>query len=225
MNVIVFDLDDTLYNEIDFVKSGFREVAKHLNTAYSVPINESYKFMMEQLINVGRGRIFDDVLRKYSIYNRRNVRSCVLTYRLHKPEITLSKEADKCLKRFESFPLYIVTDGNKLVQENKIEALKLKNRVKFSFITHRYGIKNAKPSPYCFLKICTLEKVSPENIVYIGDNPNKDFIGIKPYGFNTIRILKGNYKNVVREDEFEADNRINSLSELKQKNGKLYIQH
>ena len=28
--VIVYDLDDTLYDEIDFVKSGFKEISKYL---------------------------------------------------------------------------------------------------------------------------------------------------------------------------------------------------
>jgi putative hydrolase of the HAD superfamily len=110
--------------------------------------------------------------------------------------------------------LYIVTDGNKTVQKNKLIALGLHEMVKFCFITHRYSIRHAKPSPYCFLKICEREKVAAEKVVYIGDNPHKDFVGIKPFGFKTIRIKKGQYEDIVKSDEFEAKYCMNSISEL-----------
>jgi len=212
--ILVFDLDDTLYNEMDFVKSGFEAVSNYLYEFYSIPKDESFKFMIETLLKNGRGRIFDDILIKFGLYSKKRVRKCVSVYRAHKPHIFLYNEADDCLKRFNDYFIYLVTDGNKLVQKNKIDALGLNNRVKFSFIIHRYGIKNSKPSPYCFLKICKMEKVEPEKVVYIGDNPNKDFVGIKPLGFKTIRVLTGQYKNVFKTDEFEADYPINNLSEL-----------
>lgn len=90
----------------------------------------------------------------------------------------------------KNIPLYIVTDGNKIVQNNKIEALNLRKHIKKDFITHRFGKKHSKPSTYCFEKIRKLENVNPEDIVYIGDNPNKDFVNIKELGFRTIRIKK-----------------------------------
>jgi len=211
--VLVFDLDDTLYEELTFVKSGFKAVAVYLNDQYSIPVETGFEFMFQKL-PLGRGRIFDDLLTHHGIYKKDLVRKCVSIYRLHRPEISLYPEADACLERFRDYPLYIVTDGNKLVQEIKIRALGLDKRVKFAYITHRYGIKNAKPSPYCFLKICQREKVTPKEVVYIADNPYKDFVGIKPLGFKTIRMMTGNYKNEELEKKFEAEYRLNSFSEL-----------
>ena len=140
-----------------------------------------------------------------------------MVYRGHSPNIQLNAEADDCLKRFGQVPKYIVTDGNKQVQESKIKALGLHQRVNFYYITHRYGIKSAKPSPYCFLKICQREQVPPENVLYIGDNPHKDFVGIKPLGFKTIRVMQGQYKDLVKPQEYEADYQIKSLAELDDK--------
>lgn len=213
MMTLVFDLDDTLYDETTFVKSGFNAVAKYIEQRFQIPQNVSYEFMVNKL-SIGRGKIFDDILKHYNIFNKSNVRKCLSVYRLHYPDIKLYDDADRCLTRFSKYSMFIVTDGNKLVQNNKILALGLNNRVKKPFITHRYGIRYAKPSPYCFFKIAEEEKVSNNEIIYIGDNPEKDFVGIKPYGFKTIRIMRGAHSAKKLEAKYEAHYRVNSLDEL-----------
>ena len=35
---VVFDLDDTLYNEIDFIKSGYSHIKNYLNNIYNLNI-------------------------------------------------------------------------------------------------------------------------------------------------------------------------------------------
>jgi putative hydrolase of the HAD superfamily len=50
--------------------------------------------------------------------------------------------------------------------------------------------------------------------VYFGDNPHKDFIGIKPLGFKTVRVLKGPYRGVEKEEEYEAGRRVRTLDEV-----------
>jgi len=211
--ILVFDLDDTLYNELSFVKSGFLAVSKYVYEVYSIPIKQSLKFMEKKLKN-GRGKIFDDLLINYGIYNKRTVRKCVSVYRQHTPNIKLYPEAKDCLRKFKDYPIYIVTDGNKIVQKNKIIALGLNNKVKSFILTSNYGLKNSKPSPYCFLHICKKEKVKPRQVVYIADNPSKDFFGIKPLGFKTIRLMKNKFKNSKVPQKYEADYKINNLKSL-----------
>jgi putative hydrolase of the HAD superfamily len=211
--VIVFDLDDTLYNERVFVNSGFRAVAKFLFENYAVPENDCYSLMIDRLKD-GRGRIFDDTLLHFGVYSKRVVLQCLGVYRGHNPKIELYDDAVRCLERLKNIPVYIVTDGNKCVQKNKLVVLDLYHTVKFCFITHRYGVKYAKPSPHCFLKICEREKVLPTEVVYIGDNPHKDFVGIKALGFKTVRIMRGHFKDVIKPAEFEAQIQIHSLDEL-----------
>lgn len=211
--VIVFDLDDTLYEELTYVKSGFWQVSLFINKNYGIKQKIFYEVLLAEL-EQGRGKIFDNALKHFSIYTKSITNKCVQVYRQHFPNISLNEDADDCLTRLKNYPLYIVTDGNKLVQYNKIKALGLENRVKKVFITHRYGLKHSKPSPYCFLKICELEKKSPGNVLYIGDNPTKDFVGIKPLGFKTIRILQGHYNKIRLASECEASLQIASLYEI-----------
>jgi len=211
--VIVFDLDDTLYDEMTFVHSGLTAVSKYLERYFMIPLVASQEFWGKRMM-FGREGILDDILRHFDLYNKKNVGKCLSIYRGHKPEIQIYPEAELCLNKLGQHPKYIVTDGNKLVQHNKVLALDLYNKVDFVFITHRYGLKHAKPSPYCFYKICKREKVNPDKVVYIADNPNKDFVGIKPLGFKTIRVLQGPYRDFKKPPEFEADYNIRSLAEL-----------
>ena len=211
---LVFDLDDTLYSEITFVKSGFKEVSNLLYQKHGIPQNESYTDMQKLLRKVGRGTIFDVLLRKNKLLNKTNLNACISVYRLHKPKIKLYKSAKRCLSNFKNTPKYIVTDGNKIVQRNKVKALNLDRIMKRIFITHQYGIKHAKPSTFCFEKILYTQKESYKNIYYIGDNPHKDFINIKKIGYKTIRVLTGNYKNLTLDSKYEADMVIKSLDQL-----------
>ena len=211
--VLVFDLDDTLYTERTFVESGFKAIAKYLKKQWNIPVQESYTKMLKEL-EKGRGTIFNNVLAHYKIFSSKNILKCISVYRTHFPDIVLDQQAVACLKRFHSLSKYLVTDGNKIAQGNKVKALKLERTMKRCFITHRSGIKCAKPSPYCFLKISDIENVNPGQVVYIADNPNKDFVGIKPLGFRTIRILKGPFKDKKFDKSYDAEFKINSLDQL-----------
>jgi putative hydrolase of the HAD superfamily len=211
--VLVFDLDDTLFDEKTFVYSGFDAVAEFVSQQFNIDKIMIINDLTEELKN-GRGHIFDFVLKKHNLFSKVLVKKCLSVYRLHKPNIFVYNDAIECLKRFENAPKYIVTDGNKIVQHNKIKALQIEQYFAHCFISRRYGIHNEKPSPYCFQKICKLENTTPQNVIYIGDNPQKDFVGIKPIGFKTIRIMKGNHFDVIKTPEYEAHIQINALSEL-----------
>lgn len=213
--VIVFDLDDTLYPEISFVHSGFWVVAHYLSPVLDLSSEQIFK-ELDQELAIQRSKVFDRFLEKKGIKNKRLIFECLNVYRQHDPQIQLYPEADACLERFKDFPLYVVTDGNKLVQKRKYLALGLPLRVKKCFCTHCYGIKHGKPSPHCFQKICQLERVMPSEIVYVADNPHKDFVGIKPLGFRTIRVLTGPYHQLIVDPSYEADIQINNLDEFQE---------
>jgi putative hydrolase of the HAD superfamily len=214
--IIVFDLDEVLYDEKTYVISGFRAVSEFLEKDEAIPKKIIFEYLKRRLKN-GRERIFNDLLDNFRIYSQKNLKKCISVYRTHTPKIKLYSDAKDCLKRLKNYPLYIVTDGNKMVQKNKIKALNLENHVKKTILTSNYGLRNSKPSTFCFQKICDMEKTSPTNLVYIGDDPHKDFVGLKREGFKTIRLFKGRFKNERLSKEFEADYKIKSLKEINEK--------
>ena len=211
--ILIFDLDDTLYNEIEYVKSGFKEVSKFINKIFYINEIDSFDFMIKYLKRNGRGNIFNALLKKYGIYNKKNLIKCISIYRKHKPNILINKKVIDLLSILsKENSLYLLTDGNKLVQKNKVDALGIKKLFRRIFITHRYGIKNAKPSLYCFKKIKEIEKCNWSDMIYIGDNPNKDFVNLNKVGAKTVRILNGSYKSFKAKEGYDANISYKSIT-------------
>jgi putative hydrolase of the HAD superfamily len=212
--IIVFDLDDTLYEEMTYVRSGFDAVAQFAQRRWRVARKPMLAAMQRHLARSGRGQVFDAALAEFGIHSRQAARLCVATYRAHRPRIQLSAAGRRCLARFAASTKYLVTDGNARVQERKIAALGIRRHFRRVFVTHRYGVARAKPNPFCFLRIAELEGVSPRDVVYVADNPRKDFVGIRPLGFRTIRVRTGPYGNLPVRRGHDAELAIRDLDQL-----------
>ena len=83
-------------------------------------------------------------------------------------------------------------------------------------VTDDYGKDYWKPSVKPFQIMLDYFDMKPKETVYIGDNPNKDFIPCKKLGINSVRIIRsiGDYMGIVVDEKHEADYRIKSLLEL-----------
>jgi putative hydrolase of the HAD superfamily len=209
----IFDLDDTLYPERSFVESGFRAVAIDLEQIFGWSFEESLKHMMKTLSEIGRGSVFNRLLDSHGALNQKLVKHCIKTYRHHQPNIKMVPEAHRILDSFTTRP-YLVTDGHKEVQSNKIKALNLQSRFSRIYITRRYGMRYEKPSIHCFELIRKRERCAWSEMFYIGDNPEKDFVNLNPLGVQTIRVITGEHSAVVAKDGFDAKYQIASLDQL-----------
>ena len=213
--ILIFDLDDTLYDEIEYVKSGFKAVSIYLEEKYSLNQGETLSFMLKSLKDNGRGKIFDHLLSHYGFLSKKNLSKCISCYRTHNPSIKIKEQTLSLLISLKKHnKLYIVTDGNKIVQKKKINALNIEHLFKKIFITHRFGIKNAKPSLHCFQIIKKNENCKWDDIYYIGDNPYKDFANLNIVGANTIRILNCAYKEINPKKGYEAHKTFKSINDL-----------
>ena len=92
MKAVIFDLDDTLYPEIEYVKSGFEIVANYLVSKYGFKKKDLIKRMLTILDKQGRGRIFNILLEDLGIYSQDMVMLLVYLYRSHNPTIGLFKD-------------------------------------------------------------------------------------------------------------------------------------
>ena len=211
--ILIFDLDDTLYAERNFIESGYNAVAESLSKSFGWNKKEILKYMFKLLNNQGRENIFNILLEKKGKKSKKLINKCLLIYRNHKPSIKLPQSTKNVLSGLSKKP-YLVTDGHKIVQKNKIHSLKIKKKFQKIFITHQYGIKYAKPSTYCFKKIKKIENCKWNQMAYIGDNPAKDFINLNILGIKTIRVLTGEHSKVKVKKGFNANYSISSLEEL-----------
>jgi putative hydrolase of the HAD superfamily len=138
----------------------------------------------------------------------------VSIYRHHPPSISLPPESRTALEELLPRPLYVVTDGHKVVQHNKIEALGLSPFLRHAYITHRYGVHHRKPSVHVFELLMRRERCRADDIVYVGDDPSKDFVGLRPLGVHTIRVRTGRHSGVVVPPEEDAERTIDRIAEV-----------
>lgn len=211
----IFDLDDTLYREHDYVKSGFRAVAHELGQLSNYDTNYIFKAIIDEWKESGRGRVFDVVCKKLSIDV--NVGDLVSVYRNHRPQISLYEDAEILLNELKKKKkkIGVITDGHSVMQRKKIEMLLLRERVDHIVITGDLGLSNWKPSKVPYKLMIENLGLSNGKSVYIGDNPNKDFITARKLGMKTIRIVRpvGDHMDTKLSEEYEADKKIYSLLE------------
>ena len=192
MKAVLFDLDDTLYPEIEFVKSGFRAVVRYLSSRYH--FNEDYLFtqMLDILQRDGRGKVFDSLLRNLALYTEEKVKLLVYLYRSHCPTIHLYEDVLPTLEQLRRCDMHlgIVTDGIASVQRNKIAALGLENLFDVIICTDELGREHWKPSTIPYKVALDLLQVTPLEAIYVGNDPSKDFIGSNSIGMLTIQVKR-----------------------------------
>jgi len=140
----------------------------------------------------------------------------VRVYRQHKPEIELPTESSSTLRALaaEGHRLFLVTDGNHHVQNRKVEALGIRSFVEHAYLTGRYGHEATKPGTKVFELMLARTRAEAAELVYVGDNPRKDFIGVRSLGGSTIRVLTGAWAKEVSAPGYEPDLTVNSISEV-----------
>lgn len=203
--ILIFDLDDTLYDESQFVDGGLKAVARYGQERWGWDAARSLETLRGILAQEGRGKVFDRWLEGHGAGSRGHARDCVGVYRNHRPEIALAPAGRRMIDRYRPRgPLYLVTDGHKIVQRNKVDALGLWPEFERVFITHRFGVAAAKPSTYCFERIKAEAGCDWSQMIYVGDNPAKDFVNLNPLGVLTVRVLTGVHSGVVARPGHDA---------------------
>ncbi|MFC5735401.1 HAD family hydrolase [Cytobacillus gottheilii] len=213
--VYIFDLDDTLFEEHSYVRSGFFAVASEISKQHPVSEEKIYDLLVETWLKLGRGRVFNIVCAKLKI--DLDIQKLVYLYRNHKPQIKLYEDAETVITQLSrNYKLGLITDGNSQMQWSKIKALNLEERFDCIVVTGDLGRDFWKPHELPYKKVVESLNMSYDQCVYIGDNPNKDFITASKLGMGTVRIIRdvGDHMKLTLSKEYEADRNIYSLLEL-----------
>lgn len=211
--VVVFDLDDTLYKEVDYLRSGYRSIADQLMSEYGI-VEDPYPMML---------RCFDRGADTYVCLNERyglDVPKEVYLrlYRTHVPVLSLSAEVREvlCRLRRRGCVLGIVTDGRSVTQRNKIRALGLSHYIAWDdiIISEEFGSEKTEMRNFA----CYRDKYAARRFMYVGDNPEKDFLVPNRLGWVTACLLGDEY-NIHRQDfnlpqEYLPTWQIEKLSEI-----------
>lgn len=212
---VVLDLDDTLYLERDYVRSGFDAVEQYLAEA---GIMEDFAARAWALFESGhRNTVFDEVLKAAGAYAAVPVEDLVAVYRAHAPNIALCPDAAKFLTKFSpDRPLGMITDGPVASQSAKVRALGLDTRIQHIVLSDHFGVAFRKPHDRPFEAIERALGLKPADLTYIGDNPLKDFVTARRRGWHTIRIQRplGEHYRQPMADKFSAHAVIENFDSL-----------
>jgi putative hydrolase of the HAD superfamily len=212
---VIFDLDDTLYLERDFVFSGYRAISEAVAVEYGFSIHDQ---LIELFLTGRRGDLFTPVLREMMRnVNEADVKKLVKIYRNHVPDIKPFEGIPELLKKIKSScRLAIISDGIFEVQKRKLAALNVANLFDHIVFSDQWGQKYWKPHSRGFKDCSVSLGIEAGSMVYIGDNPEKDFVGARNAGLKSIRLRMehGLHYDKEAEGQFSPDAEVSSVEEL-----------
>ncbi|MBN2644199.1 MAG: HAD family hydrolase [Desulfuromonadaceae bacterium] len=214
VDALIFDLDDTLYSQESFKRSGFTAVAAWAEQ--NLAVNRLQCRTMLDLILAEHGPsyplMFNLLTSKLGL-PLPVVDDLVREFINHDPAIDCYPGVKEMLADLR--PRYrtgILTDGRLSVQQKKIQALALQGLVDEILYSAELGLE--KPDRQLFLWFEERFGLKGRQLVYIGDNPHKDFSGARERGWRTIRVLTGEHADSPCPAGQDAEIMLSSVLDL-----------
>jgi putative hydrolase of the HAD superfamily len=225
---LVFDLDDTLYAERDFAVSAFAAVGRWAEATHEIA---GLDHEMTALLDQGHlGQLFSMALAaRLPGHGKAELEALRRVYLSHEPErLALFDDASRALDQFggqADVKLGLITDGTATVQAAKIAALGIGERFQHRILTGALGSKPGdrafhKPHPRAFEQMQAALAEPGDRLVYVGDNPAKDFQAPNRMGWMTVQVDRPSQRNIrihrgaLALPEGEAHHVISSLDAL-----------
>ena len=175
---VIFDLDDTLYSEKEYVRSGFKAVSDRLGGGYEEQLWQYFQAGVPAI---------DELLKGLGCPARKA--ELLTVYREHMPRLHLYEGVSELIDRLkaEGKKVGIITDGRPEGQRGKLKALGLDHLVDDCIITDELGgAQFRKPCDIAFRILQMRWELDPSEMVYVGDNPGKDFQAPRQLGMHCI---------------------------------------
>ena len=212
IKAVIFDLDDTLISEYEFVASGYAFVSERLEKRLdhkAAEIEARLWELSKETYSNAFNRLFDS----YGIsYTKEEIRELILAYRNHPAATRFYPDAPGTLKALKERKILtgIISDGDPGRQRNKISSAidgmtgdhafasdEADSPVDYWFdeiiLNDEFGgALYRKPNPKGFYEMASRLGVDPSEMIYVGDNPAKDFHISADLPVRTARIIREN---------------------------------
>lgn len=177
-SVFVFDLDDTIYPEIEYLKKAYYHVAETVVNKERLNKGETKKiafFLLETFQKGGRNLLFQKLNEEYSL--KLFILDDFLNCLRNTPLDTNSLNTYKGIQTvFESLvankkKIFILTNGNPEQQKNKIQSVDIpfKERITVKYASET-GLDLQKPNPYYLNIIISDTGITPRELLFVGDS-------------------------------------------------------
>ncbi|MDP4551661.1 HAD-IA family hydrolase [Alkalihalobacillus macyae] len=217
IKAVIFDLDDTLISEREYIASGYKYISNLLGQKYNKDEKHLYQLLMK-LFNESPKNVFNRLLDEVGItYTQNEIIALVKEYRNHLPKIEFFGDVYPCLDvlKEKGIKTGIITDGYANAQRQKLKAVDANGHFEEIIVTDELGREFWKPHPKAFEIMKEKFKVEFNEMVYVGDNPGKDFYIGSIYPINTVRIDRGGvYKNSIYLKNIHENRSVHGLNEI-----------
>ena len=177
-SVIVFDLDDTLYNEVDYLRSAYCAIAKELN-----PNQWEHLFVKMFSMYRNKENVFEYLTTTFSVEKK----TLITSYRNHTPSISPFQGVIPLLETIKENKgkLAIITDGRSKTQRAKLNALRIEHYFDKIVISEELGTEKPNENNYLAIE----NSFKDHTYCYVADNVRKDFIAPNQLNWNTIGLI------------------------------------
>lgn len=211
---VVFDVDDTLYLERDYVRSGFQAVDETVRSRYGV--DGLFLAAWEDFLAGRRGDLIERALVAVGVAPAPDLLALLVErYRTHTPAISVLPDAARALSDASvRGAVAVVTDGPRASQQAKVTALALEAWASEVVLTSVAFPDRPKPDPAAFAWVQGVVGVDPWACVYVADNPTKDFAGPASLGWWTVRVRRPGSLHEALDSTDDVDLELTSLEDL-----------
>ncbi|MFC6253549.1 HAD family hydrolase [Secundilactobacillus hailunensis] len=223
LKAIVFDLDDTLYDQQRPFQQALLSVWNDPAVSGHVltDLFKVFKHMNDRVANLETltmNRVFDrlnDVLSQHELPTLANSVWLAFCdhYHAEAQKITLFSDIQAQLPLLKDhYELGVITNGESATQSEKVAHLDLQRWIKKENVVISDEVGLRKPDPRIFTHFNRLMNLQANEVVYIGDNFKRDMVGAKKAGWHAFWF---NHRHLeMPKSEFIPDQTVESPTEL-----------
>ncbi|MDP3722489.1 MAG: HAD family hydrolase [Candidatus Omnitrophota bacterium] len=214
---VLFDLDNTLYDERDYFLLAFERIARHLAPLCRRDSSQLDGWMTAAFDKKGSQypKFFKFVLEELGVYSPTLDEEVLDLYKTVAGGLTLYPDADEVLTWLRGrVKLALVTNGIAEAQANKVALLGIQPRFDHICYARAFGKEYEKPNTLPFVKTLSALEVPADRAVYVGDDPRTDISGAKRAGMVAIRIRRAAAPQPQSPDTWRADVELDTLQGL-----------
>jgi putative hydrolase of the HAD superfamily len=193
IEAVLFDLDDTLFDQRAWLTGAWLAVAE-AGERLGLDAGRFFAALVDVAAEgSAQGAIIDRALTRVGA--TQDVGPLVAAFRAHRPpRLALYPGAGAALARLDGrVALGLVTDGDPAIQRSKLRALGIAGRFDAVVLSDELGRDRRKPHRAPFLAALEALGVHPGRAVFVGDRPDKDMAGGNGVGMRTVRVRTGEY--------------------------------
>ncbi len=215
IKTIVFDLDNTLYDFDEYLRSAYRFLAREFALKKGLDPQQTENKLFEQVLQRGLTHdfLFNEWLATLDLNDKINLREAISIFHTFRPQVLTPFEGfEELMKSLDGVQKIVLSDGRASTQRKKLEALGIQKHFEEIVLSDEH--QTAKPDQALFKLIEHEFGAESHTTLMVGDHPDKDILGAKKAGWQTVRILHGAHKNFDDHPEAKPDHRVTSLTEL-----------